>query len=219
MPPVSEQDGHNSRDCNPGSRQYASPPRLLAHRNVPAAFSPMRRLLNGATHTIRILREVLHSIIGLIRPLDAIPPSHELDEYGFPQTWRRDPVTDVSHERMLRRSDKHWPTFERWCQQQGLRAFPASEETLLRFLLFPPVVGRQLYDIWWAVSCRHDAYYWMEDADPVYLIKHGHGVSVSHDGRVTIPDEIQLCGGMSSQLLSELNRFRRMHTPAESDNS
>lgn len=190
------------------SYQYASPARLLVRKDWARSGSPLRRLLSAATLASRFIREKSHRVLWLLRPSQPPPPATELDEYGLPRMWRRDPASDKSHERRLRRSDKHWPIFERWCQEHGLRAFPASEETLLRFLLFPPVTGRELYETWWAVSFRHDAYYWVEDVDPFYLLQCGNGVVVSQGGHVTIPDDIQLWGGMSDQLLSDLERYR-----------
>ena len=199
-------DDHAGRE----SCQYASPARLLVRKDWARTGSPLRRLLSATTLAARFIREKSHRVLCLLRPSHRQPPVTELDEYGFPRMWRRDPASDKSHKRQFRRSVEHWPIFERWCQEHGLRAFPASEETLLRFLLFPPVTGRELYETWWAVSFRHDAYYWVSDADPLYLLQYGNGVYVSQDGLVTVPDDIQLWEGMSDQLLSDLDRYRRL---------
>ena len=72
-----------------------------------------------------------------------------------------------------------------------------------------PVSGSDLHLAWWAVSCRHDAYYWMEDVDPFYLLKHGYGIDVTPDGVVNIPDEIVLCDDMSEELKRELELYFR----------
>ena len=105
------------------------------------------------------------------------------------------------------KSAEHWPIFEKWCDERSLKAFPASEETLLRFLLDPSVNGPELYDTWKAVSIRYDAYYWNEDMDPQYLLKHGHGVDVTREGVVTIPEGITLCDEMSDELICELRLY------------
>lgn len=154
--------------------------------------SPLCSILSETTHAVRFMRKIWHRVLSRLRPSRPQPYSTELDEYGLPRMWRRDWASDETYEWRLRRSAEHWPTFERWCQERGLRAFPASEETLLRFLLSPPVSGRELYETWWAVSFRYDAYYWVSDADPLYLLQYGSGVYVTQDGLVTIPDDIQL---------------------------
>ena len=118
------------------------------------------------------------------------PPPPELDEHGFPVDWRVDPE-DPYQEWSLSQSAEHWPTFEEWCEARDLKAFPAAEGTVLRFLLAPPVKGPRLYATWEAIDFRHETFYWMEDANPIYLLRHGHGVDVKQDGTVVIPDEVR----------------------------
>ena len=142
----------------------------------PPVWLMLKALLNNARSAI--IRNVLRRR----------PPPPPLDEHDFPVTWRVDPE-DPDQQQNLARSAEHWPIFERWCEARSLKPFPASAETTLRFLLDPPVEGPELYETWWAISIRHEAYYWMEDADPYYLLKHGHGVDVEQDGTVVVPDE------------------------------
>ena len=168
----------------------------------------------GLTFPIRILEVLRRSrpwslgIFSHRHPSEPISPPVELDEYGIPVCWKRDPAEDPYHRRMLDRSAEYWPIFELWCEDHSLKAFPAAEESLLRFLLNPPVDGPELYETWRAVSFRHDAFYWVEDVDPRYLLKHGHGVDVTREGVVTIPDGIVLCDEMSDELIREL----RLHS-------
>ena len=112
------------------------------------------------------------------RPPKGPSPPTELDEYGLPVDWRVHPE-DPDQQWNLDKSAEHWPIFEAWCGERSLKAFPASAGVVLRFLMDPPVSGPELYETWEAISYRHEAYYWMEDADPVYLLRHGHGVDVN----------------------------------------
>ncbi len=116
------------------------------------------------------------------------PPPPELDEHGFPVDWRVHP-DDPFQQMFLEQSAEHWPTFEAWCNERMLKPFPATEDTVLRFLLDPPVEGQRLYATWAAINSRHEAFYWMEDANPTYLLRYGHGVDVKQDGTVIVPDE------------------------------
>ncbi len=140
-------------------------------------------------------RELLSGLLGVFRRRpDGPPPPPELDEHGFPRDWRRDLGDDEAHHelhrRLLARSAVNWPIFERWCQERGLRAFPASVETALRFVRDAPVRGSALYETWLAINNRHEAYYWNEDADPTYLLERGYGVLVAPDGSVKIPGRV-----------------------------
>ena len=112
---------------------------------------------------------------------------NDLDEFGVPRSWRRDPSTDVMYEMLLSESGKHWPRFEQWCESHSVQSFPASADTVLRFLLDPPVKGRDLYDIWLSINNRHEAFYWNEDVDPTYLLRRRFGVNVEPDGAVNVP--------------------------------
>ena len=123
------------------------------------------------------------------------PPPPELDEHGFPVDWRVHPE-DPDAQWSLSRSAEHWPIFEEWCEARSLKSFPAKEDTVLRFLLDPPVKGRSLYATWEAIDFRHEAFYWMEDANPIYLLRHGHGVDVKQDGTVIVPDEARQALGL-----------------------
>ncbi len=116
------------------------------------------------------------------------PPPPELDEHGLPVDWRVHPE-DPIQQMLLSQSAEHWPTFEAWCNERTLKPFPATEDTVLRFLLDPPVEGQRLYATWEAIDLRHEAFYWMEDANPTYLLRYGHGVDVKQDGTVIVPDE------------------------------
>ena len=118
------------------------------------------------------------------------PPTLELDEHGFPVDWRVYPE-DPDQQWALSQSKEHWPTFEAWCNERALKPFPATEDTVLRFLLDPPVKGQGLYATWEAIDLRHEAFYWMEDANPTYLLRYGHGVDVKQDGTVIVPDEVR----------------------------
>ncbi len=122
----------------------------------------------------------------LKRQAQSAPP--ELDEHGFPMDWRQDPTTRpilVSH---LEQSAEDWAIFERWCEAKSFRAFPASPETVLKFLTDPSVHGQRLADVYWAIDRRHDAYYWNEDANPCYYIDRCYSVDVSANGEVTFAD-------------------------------
>jgi len=99
-----------------------------------------------------------------------------------PAAWRREPV----HEALLRASEPYWPVFERWCEERNLRAFPASVETVRRFLVEPPVTGRELYATWKAIDARHEAYYWNSNANPVTILRFGHGWDVTEEGSVEV---------------------------------
>lgn len=118
------------------------------------------------------------------------PPPPELDEHGFPVDWRVHPE-DPDQQLALSQSAEHWPIFEEWCEARSLKPFPAAEGTVLRFLLAPPVRGPRLYATWEAIDFRHEAFYWMEDANPTYLLRYAHGVDVKQDGTVVIPDEVR----------------------------
>ena len=114
------------------------------------------------------------------------PPPTELDENGFPMDWRRDPATSPATLSHLEQTSSDWAVFERWCADRSLKAFAASPETVLKFLTDPPVHGQRLADVYWAIDCRHDAYYWNEDANPCYYVERCYGVEVAPDGTVTI---------------------------------
>ena len=118
------------------------------------------------------------------------PPPPALDEHGFPVDWRVHPE-DPDQQRFLAKSAEHWPTFEAWCEARSLKPFPAAEDTVLRFLLDPPVSGQSLYATWEAIDFHHEAFYWMEDANPTYLLRYSHGVDVKQDGTVVVPDEVR----------------------------
>lgn len=123
------------------------------------------------------------------------PPPPELDEYGVPVDWGVHPE-DPDQQWYLSISAEHWPIFEGWCEARSLKPFPATEDTVLGFLLDPPVKGQRLYATWEAVNFRHQAFYWMEDANPIYLLRHGHGVDVKQDGTVIVPDEARRALGL-----------------------
>ena len=141
-------------------------------------------------------------------PREERPPRPpELDEHGIPVSWRRDPVRDaLLYQLRMDNSAEHWPIFQEWCEERSLKAFPASEETLLRFLLDPPISGPELCDTWEAVSIRHDAIYWNEDVDPYYLLS-SRGVDVTQEGVVIIPEGITLYDEMYDELIRELGLY------------
>ena len=186
---------HRPKEPEPPWRRYRSDsePLVLVQRDGtrPTDHSferrpPVRLMLKALLNNARsaTIRNVLRRR----------PPPPELDEHGFPVTWRVDPE-DPDQQRNLAMSAEHWPIFERWCEALSLKAFPASVETVLRFLLDPPVYGEELYETWIAISYYHEAYYWMEDADPVYLLTR-RGVDVKQDGTVIVPDEARQAFGL-----------------------
>ena len=142
------------------------------------------------------LREILQGFLGIFwrSPQGSLPPP-ELDEDGYPVDWRTDPFLDPYFQSFLVKSADHWPIFSKWCEVKSLKALPASAETVLMFLLDPPVEGEDLYKAWWAISFRHEAYYWMEDVDPCYLLRR-KGVDVEQDGTVVVPDEARQAFGL-----------------------
>jgi hypothetical protein len=113
------------------------------------------------------------------------PADPDLDEYGRPRAWRRDPTDRM----FLKASEAFWPYFERWCASRGLNDFPASPRTVLLFLKSSAVEGETLFRTWKAINRRHEAYYWHTDANPVQLLSTG-GVEVKPDGAVMIPPEV-----------------------------
>ena len=137
------------------------------------------------------LGEFLAGFVGIFRRgPKGPPPPPELDEDGYPVTWRIDPFLDPYFQGFLVKSADHWPIFSKWCEVKSRKALPASEETVLMFLLDSPVEGRYLYETWWAIFFRHEAYYWMEDVDPVYLLRR-KGVDVKQGGTVIAPEEVK----------------------------
>jgi hypothetical protein len=109
----------------------------------------------------------------------------ELDEFGLPKWWRRDEI-EVA---FLDSYPNQWKQFVDWCESHGYRAFPASVETVLRFLLHGPLRGRELYRGWVAIARHHAAYYWNSNANPQLLLKLG-GAEVTGDGVVRVPRKI-----------------------------
>lgn len=108
------------------------------------------------------------------------------DEYGLPSEWRRTPPWST----LLEDTAEDWAQFERWCESHGLRAFPASIQTVIRFLMERPVQGAQLYDVWSAIEGHHEAYYWHADANPAFKLRVYAGVEVKPDGTVVLPEEV-----------------------------
>ena len=149
----------------------------------PPVWLMLKALLNNARSAI--IRNVLRRR----------PPPPELDEDGYPVDWRIDPFLDPYFQSFLVKSADHWPIFSKWCEVKSLKALPASEETVLMFLLDPPVEGEELYKAWWAIFFRHEAYYWMEDVDPCYLLRR-KGVDVEQDGTVVVPEEARQAFGL-----------------------
>ena len=117
-----------------------------------------------------------------------------MDEHGFPVDWRVHPE-DPDRQWYLSRSAEHWAIFEAWCNERALKPFPASAKTVLSFILDPPVEGQELCDTWVAITFRHQAYYWVEDTDPCYLLTR-KGVDVKQDGTVIVPDEARQAFGL-----------------------
>jgi hypothetical protein len=93
------------------------------------------------------------------------------------------------HVRRSAAEGNQWKHFVDWCESHEHRAFPASVETVLRFLLDGPLRGRELYRAWAAIGGHHHAYYWHADANPQLLLKLG-GAEVTGDGIVRVPKEI-----------------------------
>jgi hypothetical protein len=123
-------------------------------------------------------------LLGLLRwHSEPPPPDPEVDEYGLPRAWRHETVNHM----LLEHETGHWPIFERWCQKQGRQAFPASVETVLRFLTNPPVSGPELYRTWRSIDAYHEAHYWHTDANPVFFLKVGAGVRIEPNGYVEFP--------------------------------
>ncbi len=118
------------------------------------------------------------------------PPPPDLDENGLPREWRNDLAEDTGSRWLLERSNEHWPIFEKWCDAHSRTAFPATSETVLGFVLDPPVRGRELYDAWSSIRNRHEAIYWHEDACPYCGLTRGYRVYVRSDGSVEIPDGV-----------------------------
>lgn len=139
------------------------------------------------------------------RLIDRLSPSREprdqsvaqqgFDEFGLPRAWRRDPPKSWA----LAHSNEQWPSFERWCKDRGVRAFPASARTVLQFVQARPVEGTRLFRTWQEIDLRHDAYYWHVDANPVQLLTLG-GVQVSATGDVTVPEEVTQRGRITLHL-------------------
>lgn len=115
------------------------------------------------------------------------PPPAELDEHGIPREWRNDLVGVPYYRDRLARSEEHWGIFESWCDSRSLKAFPATPEIVLGFLLDPPVRGQALHDAWTSIDDRHEAYYWHNDACPWCDLRRSYGVDVGSDGAVQIP--------------------------------
>ncbi len=83
----------------------------------------------------------------------------------------------------------HWRVFDEWCKYLKLTALPASEDTLLRFLREPPLLGVELYRVWKAVGERHASHCEREDLNPCLALERDHGVIVTPEGVATIPLE------------------------------
>ena len=129
-----------------------------------------------------------HSTVVFRSVVFRLPP--RFDEHGFPAAWKIDPLEDPFSRRLLRKSRKHWPIFEVWCDTRSFKAIPASMETVIRFLTNPPVEGRELYDTWRAISKRHRAYYRKAVVDPCFMLRL-EGVEVCPDWSVIVPDEVK----------------------------
>lgn len=125
------------------------------------------------------------------------PPPAELDEHGLPREWRNDLVGVPYYRDILARSEEHWGVFEGWCESRSLKAFPATPEIVLGFLLDPPVRGQALRDAWWSIQDRHEAHYWHDDACPWCELRRNYGVDVGSDGAVQIPDGVLECFDLS----------------------
>src|SRR5438093_8608532 len=97
--------------------------------------------------------------------VDKRPASSDVDEYGLPRKWRRPVNETASFERNV---GAGWKRFEEWCTRHGETAFPASMETVLRFLLHPDgISGDDLFQSWQEIRRHHEAYYWHTNANPV----------------------------------------------------
>lgn len=177
--------GAGSRVCRDGRIDQIESVNLVRAGRLRWLLMRARRWWWGRYGALDILR----SLLGAFRRQPKGPPpppsASQLDEYGFPLAWRREPV----RQRLLEDTAEHWALFADWCETRGLRAFPASVETVLRFLREAPVQGRRLYETWQAINARHEAHYWHTNANPVLLLEFGHGVLVETDGSVEIPEQ------------------------------
>lgn len=103
-----------------------------------------------------------------------------MDESDLPMEWRRQPPDEAAIAEVA--SD--WAVFVRYCEERGLVALPASQDTVLAFLRDPPVVGPRLFAIWTAIDRQHDSIYWHIDANAVLRLETYSFVHVRTDGTI-----------------------------------
>ena len=126
-------------------------------------------------------RELAEGIVNVFRPRRTVPLGPEpLDEFGLPLSWRHDEVDEA----MLEDSEAHLGLFERWCESNDRRAFPADADTCLDFLRANWDRGPELYETWRAMDARHEAYYWHSGANAVGRMKAFLGLVVRSDGTI-----------------------------------
>ena len=87
---------------------------------------------------------------------------------------------------MLEHSTAHGEPFESWCERNDGSAFPADPYTCLDFLCAMWDQGPELYEMWRAISERHDAFYWHMDANSVLKMRLYLGLVVRPDGTIEI---------------------------------
>lgn len=101
----------------------------------------------------------------------------DLDEFGLPREWRRPEPMYLADNR------QGWSAFSTWAQQRGVRAFPASVATVVRFIAECPRPTSDLHQIWEAIDLEHTAHYWHTDANPIMILRMA-GIDIDETGTI-----------------------------------